>query len=70
VADVLPPRPSDFTKTTVAASVTLMEAKQLRALAAARQVSVTRLVRAALTQVYGIPDSRDETELFPVHRKR
>jgi len=48
-----PPRPSDQQLTTVAASVTQAEAKRLRAIAEAQSVSMTKLVRKALEQVYG-----------------
>jgi hypothetical protein len=46
--------------TTVTASVTLPEAQQLRQLAAAREVSMTRLVREALTKAYGVPARPDD----------
>ena len=54
------PRPSEALPTTVAASLSRPDAKRLRALAAERQVSMTQLIRSALTQTYGIPEPRDE----------
>lgn len=48
-----PPRTVDQMLTTVAASVTQAEAQRLRAIAEARELSMTRLVRAALEQCYG-----------------
>lgn len=54
------PRPSDRSLTTVAASVTLAESKQLRQLANERQVPMTQLIRAALSQTYGVPAPHDK----------
>jgi hypothetical protein len=48
-----PPRPADQMLTTVAATVTHAEAQRLRAIAEARQLPMTQLVRKALEQVYG-----------------
>jgi len=48
-----PLRTSDQMPTTVAASVTRGEAQRLRAIAEAQSISMTKLVRKALEQVYG-----------------
>jgi len=48
-----PPRPANQMRTTVAASVTRVEAQRLRAIAEARDLPMTKLVRKALEQVYG-----------------